>query len=81
MTPPVDESGSVMLPYIFGLLQSIIVAILGYVAKLLRDLREEMMRLRLEVSRHDVKIDEQEKRHDLHSRDLDRRLSRLEEKD
>lgn len=70
-----------MLPYIFGLLQSVIVFILGYVAKLLRDLREEMMRLRLEVSRHDVQIDEQEKRHDQHSRELDRRLSRLEEKE
>jgi hypothetical protein len=66
------------VPYGFGLLQSIIAAVLAYISKLLRDIRAEIVGVKMDVSRHDVQLEESEKRDALKDRETERRLERLE---
>lgn len=75
MPTPENES---WLPYGFALLQTTIVAVLGYISKLLRDIRTDIGDVKMDVGRHDVKIEEAEKREALRAHELERRLEQIE---
>jgi hypothetical protein len=66
------------MPYAFGALQTIIAAVLAYISKLLRDIRGEITTVKIEVTKHDVMIEEGEKRAALTAHDINRRLDTLE---
>lgn len=74
MTPD-DEK---WMPYAFTAIQTVIAGILGYVSKLLRDIRREVTGVQMEVAKHDVKLDEADKRHEQRAREIDRRLDSIE---
>ncbi len=74
------DSDAQWIPYVFALLQSIIIAVLGYISKLLWNIRDEISAVRLKVKEHDVRLDEGEKRDELREHEVDRRLDRLERK-
>ena len=73
---PAEEGG--WLPYAFALLQTAIAVVLGYISKLLRDIRTEIVTVKIDVNKHDVQIEEAEKREALRARETERRLERLE---
>ena len=66
------------VPYGFALLQTGIVAVLGYISTLLRDIRTELAKLKNEVTRHDVQLEEAEKRDQMRAHETERRLDHLE---
>lgn len=69
------------IPYGFAMLQTLIAGVLAYISKLLRDIRGEIASVKTEVVKHDVKIEEGEKRDELREREVNRRLDYLERKD
>lgn len=75
-----NEDGN-WIPYGFAMLQTLIAGVLAYISKLLRDIRGEIASVKTEVVKHDVKIEESEKRDDLREREVNRRLDQLERRD
>lgn len=69
------------IPYGFAMLQTLIAGVLAYISKLLRDIRGEIASVKTEVVKHDVKIEESEKRNEMRDREVGRRLDHLERKD
>lgn len=80
MNPNNDGDGN-WIPYGFALLQTLIAGVLAYISKLLRDIRGEIANVKTEVVKHDVKIEEGEKREEMRDREISRRLEHLERKD
>lgn len=79
MNPSSDDGN--WIPYGFAMLQTLIAGVLAYISKLLRDIRGEIASVKTEVVKHDVKIEEGEKRDELREREVNRRLDHLERKD
>ena len=76
MTTDVNDPGWV--PYAFAALQTVIVSVLGYISKLMRDIRSEIVDVRIDVNKHAVQLEEAEKREQLRALEVSRRLERVE---
>ena len=63
---------------IMALVQTGIALVLGYVAKLLRDIRDELLALDRRLSRTEVKMEDHEKLWTTMLADMQRRIERLE---
>ena len=71
------ESSS-WIPYAFAGLQTVITAVLGYISKLLRDIRNEITGVKIEMKGHEIMLHEQEKRMQMGREEFDRRIRDVE---